>query len=142
MASSGYSSKQVIKGYPTSAGAVPSIDVGANASGQVLTGTFRVGIDQAAKGLVVGILVSTSTVGTGMTAKLQHRISRDAAWLDSKTVAITTGASNTMFYIKLLDTVAGDQAYMPIMPECQVVVSSGAGDSATITGIWATCESV
>lgn len=85
---------------------------------------------------IVAILVTSSTVTNSIVAKLQTRLSSEAAWRDSKTVAITTGASNTTFHITLLDAVAGDQALLPLMPQGRIVITTGVGDECVIAKIW------
>lgn len=83
------------------------------------------------KAMVIKVKASAVTVVGAITAKLQTAIGPD--YVDSKTVAISaTGA----FYIKLLDTVAGDQTFLPLLNKGQVVVSStNAGDTLTIDSV-------
>lgn len=80
---------------------------------------------------VLKIKTSAATVATGITAKLQTGLGGD--WVDSKTVAITAGAGK--FYIKLQAPVAGDQAFLPLLGAGRVVVTTGAGDSVTVTSV-------
>ncbi len=79
---------------------------------------------------VLKIKVSAATVAVGITAKLQTAIGDD--WVDSKTVAVTAAGS---FYIKLQTTLAGDQAFLPLLGKGRVVLTTGAGDSATVTSV-------
>jgi hypothetical protein len=81
----------------------------------------------ATQGIVVKIKVSGVTVATAITAKLQTAIGSD--YEDVKTVAITANGS---YYIRLLPTVTADQPFMPLLNKGQVVLTTGAGDTATI----------
>lgn len=80
---------------------------------------------------VVAIDVSAATVTTGITAKLQSAIG--STWQDAKTVAITTTGR---VYIKLNIEVSGDQTYLPLLNKARVVVSTGSGDSVTVSAVW------
>lgn len=84
----------------------------------------------AVQGLVIKIKVSAVTVAAAITAKLQTAIGPD--YVDSKTVSIT---GNGSFYIKLLAEAAGDQTYLPLLNKGQVVLTTGVGDTATITSV-------
>lgn len=104
--------------------------VGANQSNSVLTKEFPIYSGGAVQGLVVKIKVTAATVAAGITAKFQTAIGND--WEDSKTVAVTTADD---YYIKFLATAAGDQTYMPLLCKGRVVVTTGAGDSLTVTQV-------
>jgi len=144
MGRAGYSSKSIVPQTVGSGsnGAAASQSIGASVTNQVISvPSFRIPEDLNTR-LRITILVASSTVAVGITAKLQVRISGSAGWVDSKTVAITTGASNTLFEIKFLETIAGDQTYLPLPPEGRLVITSGAGDSCVITNAWATDTSI
>lgn len=79
------------------------------------------------------IVVSAITVATAVTAKLQHRFSSAQDWVDAKTLALTTTGIKS---ISLLDTVVADQTHLPLRPLARVVVTTGAGDSLTVTAVW------
>lgn len=127
--SSGYTSENVLKS--TTAGTV-----GASATNQELTKPFfNAHWDSLYQ--VIDVHVTASTVAVGITAKLQD--SQDGInWFDKKTVAITAVVTETAFTIKLLPDVAGDQTYLPLRPIGRVVITSGAGDSATVSKIMRT----
>jgi hypothetical protein len=107
--------------------------VGASATNQAITKSFAVS-DQDSRTISIDIKYSTATVATGITAKLQSSFDNGTTWIDSATVAITAG-SNTYKSIVLDIAKAADQTYLPLRPLARVVVSSGAGDSATITSV-------
>lgn len=131
MSRAGYSSKTLMPVGTT------SIAVAASQTNLQVGKDFIMSADMLATGFTFAALVSTSTIAAAANLKLQTRISADAAWRDSKTVSITTGASNTTFYCSLLDTVAGDQTLLPLLPQARIVATTGIGDSFTIIGLWA-----
>ena len=81
------------------------------------------------KNIVVCISVSAAS-GT-VTAKLRSSLGVGTP-VDAKTVAIT-GAGD--FYIKLNNDVSGDQAYLPLLSLGEVVVTTGAASSVTVTAV-------
>lgn len=81
------------------------------------------------KNLVICISVSAAS-GT-VTAKLRTSLGVGTA-VDSKTVSIT-GAGD--FYIKLNNDVSGDQAYLPLLSLGEVVVTTAAASSVTVTSV-------
>lgn len=80
--------------------------------------------------MAIKIVASAATVAAGITAKLQTAIGSD--WVDSKTVAVTAAGN---FYIKLNVEVAGDQTFLPLLNKGRIVITSGAGDSVTISEV-------
>lgn len=80
----------------------------------------------ATKGLVVKVVASAVTVAAAITAKLRTAIG--STYEDSKTVTIS---GNGAFYIKILN----DATYMPLLNKGQVVLTTGAGDTATIDSV-------
>lgn len=101
--------------------------IGASQTNIPITVEWPITAGGATQGLVVKVKVSSVTVGTGITAKLQTAEGSD--YVDSKTVAITADGS---YYIKLLPTVTGDQAFMPLLNKGQVVITTGSGDTVTV----------
>jgi hypothetical protein len=81
------------------------------------------------KNLVICITVSAAS-GT-VTAKLRSSMGSGTA-VDSKTVSIT-GAGN--FYIKLNNDVSGDQGFLPLLSLGDVVVTTAAASSVTVTSV-------
>lgn len=79
---------------------------------------------------VLVIDATAVTVGTGITAKLQTAVG--STWQDAKTVAIT---ATGRFYIKLNIEVAGDQTYLPLLNKGRLVITSGSGDTVTISAV-------
>lgn len=77
------------------------------------------------------ICISASAASGTVTAKLRTSLGTGTA-VDSKTVTIT-GAGN--FYIKLNNDVAGDQAYLPLLSLGEVVVTTAAASSVTVTSV-------
>lgn len=103
--------------------------VGASATNTVVSKAFPITAGGATH-MVLKIKASAATVAAGITAKLQTAIGDD--WVDSKTVAITAAGN---FYIKLNIEVSGDQTYLPLLNKGQIVITTGAGDSVTITEV-------
>lgn len=124
----GYLSKQILKQGGSQL-------VGASATNTVISDEFRV-TSAGALNTRIDVVAGSVTVGTGITAKLQHapyiKADGTADWVDSKTVAI---AGNGLVTIKLLATDANDHQYLPLRPHGRVVLSTGAGDTATITDV-------
>lgn len=92
--------------------------------------------DKGVSGLV-RVLVSAATVGSGVTLKLQGLVGTKsdgtAVWEDSKTLAVVAPvAVETWLTIRLLDTVAGDQPFLPLAGTMRVVATTAAG-GATIS---------
>lgn len=79
---------------------------------------------------VLALDVTAVTVATAITAKLQTAIG--STWQDSKTVSVT---ADGRFYIKLNVEVAGDQTFLPLLNKGRLVLTTGAGDTATISAI-------
>lgn len=104
--------------------------VGASATNQAVSKTFYISFLTA---LIIDLEVSAVTDTTGITAKLQVRQSNDQDWIDSKTVTID---GNGTFTIALLDTVAGDQPFLPLRSIGRIVVSTGADDAVTVDKIF------
>jgi hypothetical protein len=81
------------------------------------------------KNLVV--CITTSAASGTVTAKLRTSIGSGTA-VDSKTVSIT-GAGD--FYIKLNSDLIADQTYLPLLSLGEVVVTTAAGASVTVTAV-------
>lgn len=81
--------------------------------------------------LVIAINVSAITVGAGVTAKLQSGI--NGVFVDSKTLSLTTTG---YAFIKLQANLIADQAYLPLLASAKVVVTTGAGSSVTVSGVY------
>lgn len=81
------------------------------------------------KNLVVCISVSAAS-GT-VTAKLRTSIGSGTP-VDSKTVSITAAGD---YYIKLNSDLLADQTYLPLLSLGEVVVTTAAGASVTVTAV-------
>lgn len=81
------------------------------------------------KNLVICISVSAAS-GT-VTAKLRTSIGSGTP-VDSKTVSITAAGD---YYIKLNSDLLADQTYLPLLSLGEVVVSTAAGASVTVTSV-------
>lgn len=103
--------------------------IGASATNQVISEIFPITAG-GARMMVVKLKVSGVTLATAITAKLQTGI--DQEFVDSKTVSIT---ANGNFYIKLMAETAADQTFLPLLRSGQIVITTGAGDAATIDKI-------
>lgn len=103
--------------------------VGASQTNTVISSEFPITAGGALN-CVVKLKFSSVTVAAGITAKLQTAIGSD--WVDSKTAAVSaTGA----FYIKLQTNLAGDQTFLPLLNKGRLVLTTGAGDTATVTSV-------
>lgn len=100
--------------------------VGAAATNTPISLEFPITAGGACLGFVVKAVFSAVTVGTAITAKLQTAIGSD--WVDSKTAAV---AANGAVYIKILS----DNTYMPLLNKGRMVLTTGAGDTATVTSV-------
>lgn len=110
----------------------PSQVVGASQTNTVISKPYRV-TSWGAIRHAIAVKCSAVTVAAGITAKLQTSVDGGTTWVDSKTVAVTT---NGVVYIKLLSDTAGDQTYLPLLNSAQVVLTTGAGDTATIDWVY------
>lgn len=77
------------------------------------------------------ICISVSAASGTVTAKLRTSLGSGTA-VDAKTVSIT-GAGN--FYIKLNNDVSGDQGFLPLLSLGEVVVTTAAASSVTVTSV-------
>lgn len=87
----------------------------------------------------VDMKVSSVTSSTGITAKLQHKLTD--TWTDlsgaNASVSIT---GNGVFSLSQLYTRSADEDNMPVSKQVRVVVSTGAGDAVTFDEIEAQYE--
>lgn len=103
--------------------------VGASLTSEPISREFHVTANGSLN-LVVKLKMAAVTAGAGITAKLQTAI--DGDWVDAKTVAVTATGD---FYIKLQTTVAADQAFLPLLSAGRLVLTTGAGSTATVTSV-------
>lgn len=107
--------------------------VGASETDSPVTNEFHI-TGPGSIQMVLDIRVTAATVAAGITAKLQTTSSIDGVtdvWENSKTVAITAAGR---FLIRLHP--ADDTATAaPLRAKGRLVISSGAGDSATISHV-------
>lgn len=89
-----------------------------------------------ATSFVADVRVTATVVATGVTLKLQTRFSKDEAWQDSAAAITVANGFTGVKTFRLLDTVAGDQQYLPLRPEARIVAVTGAGDSITVDAVW------
>lgn len=85
--------------------------------------------------LIMSIVAESGTYAAGITAKIQDSYDKKT-WFTKGSGGNVALTSDTTFDINLLETVAGDQAELPLKPYVRVVVTSGAGDAVTISSIW------
>lgn len=116
-------------GYAPQEIGITSKVVGASLTNEPISREFHVTANGSLN-LVVKLKVAAVTVGAGITAKLQTAI--DGDWVDAKTVAVTATGD---FYIKLQAAVAGDQAFLPLLSAGRLVLTTGAGSTATVTSV-------
>ena len=107
----GYSTRNVLRNEQAQT-------VGANQTNQAITKIFN--------------MSSGVTVGTGITAKLQHAYKKTVAFQDiSPAVQVSvTGDGN----FELEFDVTEDNA-KPLWPLGRIVITTGAGDSVTVDGV-------
>lgn len=105
--------------------------VGASASNTPISIEFPLQASPALLGMVVIITAAGVTLTTGITAKLQTRVS-NLSWVDSKTVSI---AADGTVYLKLLSEASADQTYFPLLNQARLVISTGTGDAVTISQV-------
>ncbi len=82
--------------------------------------------------ILIAIQCSAVTVGAGITAKLQSSVT-GADWMDGNTVSVS---GNGWFYIRMNIEVSADQAKLPLGDLGRVVLTTGAGSSATIDAVY------
>ena len=82
--------------------------------------------------VVLAVLLSGVAVTGAITLKLQTALGD--TWEDSKTASITTDG---MLYLRLLETGAGDQTYLPLLCKVRLVVTTtDAADEVVVEGAW------
>lgn len=97
----------------------------------VITKEFRLSAGGASQGLAVKVKASAATIVGSITAKLQTALGND--WVDVKSVTVSAAGN---FYIKVMSTVAGDAAIMPLLNKGRVVITTtNAGDSVTVASV-------
>lgn len=89
--------------------------------------------------ILVDITASSTTIATGVTAKIQDS-SDKSTWFTKGSAGNVAIAGDSTYSINLLDTVTGDQAELPLRPFVRVVITSGAGDEATIDSVMVAYE--
>lgn len=107
----------------------PGSVVGASATNTAITREYPITAGGSIHHAIV-IDVTAVTVSTAITAKLQTAVGN--TWQDSKTVSIS---ATGRFYIKLNAETSGDQTYLPLLGKGRVVLTTGSGDTATITAV-------
>lgn len=110
-----------------------SVVLGASETNTVVSEVVRIS-DEDSRCINIDITAASTTVATGITAKLQDSAQGGAlaSWNDNGTVSIT---GDGVFTIDLLAEASGDQANLPLRPYIRVVVSTGVGDAATISKV-------
>jgi hypothetical protein len=106
----------------------------ANQAYTPISENFPIGADGGCR-LVIGVQVTASTIAAAVTVKLQTSIDAGAAsptWTDAKTATV---AGDGWTFIKLLAEVAGDQTYLPLGTTGRVLITTGAGDAATVANV-------
>jgi hypothetical protein len=115
-----------VNGWSASDYGIPQA-VAASQTDKPISKEFPITAGGASRAFVVKLKVSAATVAAAITVKLQTAIGAD--WVDSKTGTVLAGAGNT--YIKIL----ADNTYMPLLNKGRVVLTTGIGDSATVTSV-------
>jgi hypothetical protein len=81
---------------------------------------------------VVEIKVFNVTINSGITAMLQSATNENGPWKNAKSVPIL---GDGVFYITLLATKESDQQYLPLLPKARVVMTTGAGDTVSVSEV-------
>ena len=103
--------------------------VGASATNAVISKEYGVTAG-GAMACAVKVTLSGVTVATGIKAKLQSAIGSD--WVDAKDVNVT---GNGSVYIKLHYGHADHKDLLPLLNKGRVVLTTGAGDAATVVSV-------
>lgn len=127
---SGYTTKNVLK-------ELTAQSVAANASAQLVSADQIHVFAEDSLHFRVDVAISAIVVATGISLILQHSYN-GSDWDNAKTVALTTTGRKAL---TMLVEVAADQAILPLRPLCRLVVTTGAGDSVTISGVYITRRS-
>lgn len=106
-----------------------TIAIGASETDTPVTRHFQI-THEDSKHLLVRVEASSTTVSTGITAKIQHSFDGGTSWIDGKTVAIS-GDGDFGIEVNVSD---GSDALM--WPLGRIVVSSGSGDAADIDAVF------
>jgi len=106
--------------------------IGASQTDLVISEVLKIDVGTRIR---VDIAASSVTSAVGLTVKLQDSMDK-LTWSTLSSagqVAVTVDATVT---INLLDTVSGDQVDLPLRPFIRVIITTGAGDAATIDAIF------
>lgn len=79
------------------------------------------------------VQVSAATVAVAITITLQHSPDGGTTWVSTKTASMSSGAGFT--HITLNPEVAADQSHLPLLPLARLCITTGAGDSCTLTAV-------
>lgn len=109
--------------------------VGASATNEPVSLAFGINSFQA-KNFLAAIVAEGVTSATAITAKLQHSYDDGQTFVDVGDQAQATITGDGVFYIRANIEVAAAAAQLPLFPTVRVVVSSGAGDAATVSAVW------
>lgn len=124
-------------GYIAEQMGLGSTAVAASTTNAPISKVFPISATGGNTGIRIEVLVSTATSAAAITAKLQHAVSQSdpIAWSDVASVAVPTTASSTYYSIILNACDATDSPLFPLRPNGRVVVTTGVGDSVTVTDV-------
>jgi hypothetical protein len=125
-------------GYIADSVGLGSTAVGASATDTPVSKAFIVSAYGGTRGIRLEVQVSAATSAAAITAKLQHAVTKDGTWNDvggTASVTVPTTAASTFYSIILNACDATDSPLFPLRPNGRVVVTTGAGDSVTVTDV-------
>lgn len=110
-----------------------SVTIGASETNTVVSDVIRI---QDPLHIRIDVKCSGVTAATGVTAKIQDSVDK-TVWNTKGSEGNVAITANGTFSIALLAENSSDQAELPLRPFVRVVVTSGAGDAATVTSVMA-----
>lgn len=111
-----------------------AVAVAESLTNQVVSQIFPISY-MGSKNIRVKVKVSAITVAAAIDFKLQHIDDAvSGTWLSQSKSAVSLTATGDK-YLTFNVEVAGDQADLPLMPHGRIVVTTGAGDSVSISSI-------
>jgi hypothetical protein len=110
-----------------------AVTVGASQTNVAISDTFGLSALDGEQ-LSIDIIHTAATVAAAITVKLQTSPNGGVTWIDSKTASTTNSSTRTS--IEIVAARAADQTFLPLRSLARVVVTTGAGDSLPVTGVF------
>lgn len=109
-----------------------SVVLGASETDTVVSNTIRMSAEDS-KFMLIRLAVDTTTVATGITANLQHSWDGGTTWEDLGSGAQVSITGDGTFQIEHDYAASNNSLAWPL---ARVVVSTGAGDAATVDNVY------